>query len=183
MTRRPSIACTCLALLLSACAGTPAPRPADDGVTFMLVRHAEKADDDPRDPSLSEAGQSRAQQLAMRLRGERLVAAYATQYRRTQQTVAPVATAQGLAVTPYDAASPADDFAGALLDAHRNGMVLVAGHSNTVPGIVAALCRCATEPMPETEYDRISIVRIDAAGHRSLHLERYAPGVAANDAP
>ena len=32
--------------------------------TFILVRHAEKATDDPKDPNLSEAGLMRAQSLA-----------------------------------------------------------------------------------------------------------------------
>ena len=32
--------------------------------TFILVRHAEKGTDDPRDPDLSDAGKQRAQVLA-----------------------------------------------------------------------------------------------------------------------
>ena len=86
-----------------------------------------------------------------------------------------MATARGLAVTEYDAAQPADDLVAALREAHYTGTVLVVGHSNTVPGIVEALCDCATEAMPETEYDRISRVRIGTDGRPSLHIERGAP--------
>lgn len=156
---------------LSACAGTPVVPHADAAATIIVVRHAEKSNDDPRDPSLSDAGRARAQRLAARLSEERLVAAYATGYRRTQQTVQPVAHAHGLAVTTYDAAQPADAFAAQLRAAHPEGTVLVAGHSNTVPQIVAALCGCEAAPMTEDEYDRISIVRIDHVGHVSLQVE------------
>ncbi|WP_165967350.1 SixA phosphatase family protein [Luteimonas aestuarii] len=144
-------------------------------MTFIVVRHAEKAADDPRDPTLNDAGQARAQRLVALLRDEALVAIYATQYRRTRQTATPLATARRLAVTGYDAARSADDFAAALREAHRSGTVLVVGHSNTVPGIVAALCGCTTEAMPESEYDRISRVRIGNDGRRTLHIERGAP--------
>lgn len=180
---RRLLACTCFALLLPACAGTPAPLPVGDAVTFVVVRHAEKADNDARDPPLSAAGRSRAHQLAERLHNERLVAAHATQYRRTRQTAMPVAAAHGLTVTAYDAAAPVHGFARTLLDAYTAGTVLVVGHSNTVPGIVAALCDCATDPMPEHEYDRISFVRIDRDGHPSLRVERHAPAAATAEAP
>jgi broad specificity phosphatase PhoE len=167
--------------LVAACASPPG-RDAGDAtgsgpgtLRFVVVRHAEKATDDPRDPSLSAAGQARARWLARRLQGQDLVAVYATGYRRTQQTVAPVAGAHGLAISTYDAAQPFDEFAQALLDAHHAGTVLVAGHSNTVPGIVAALCRCASAAMPEDEFDRISIIRLDAGGGRTLQVEHDPP--------
>nr|WP_254696263.1 hypothetical protein [Lysobacter enzymogenes] len=46
------------------------------------------------------------------------------------------------------------------------------GHSNTAPDIAAALCACAVEPMPETEYDRRMIVDFDAQGRATLRIER-----------
>lgn len=154
--------------LLSACAGV-APMP-DAGVTFIVVRHAEKSNDDPRDPSLSETGHARAQRLADKLSASELVAAYATGYQRTQQTVQPAAGAQGIAVETYDAGLPATELAARLKAAHSHGIVLVAGHSNTVPDIVSALCACIAEPMPDDEYDRISIVRITRNGSAMLEV-------------
>ena len=163
-------ACT----LLTACASPP--RPSADIATFIVVRHAEKADAS-RDPDLSAAGHARAQALAARLDGDALTAVYATEYKRTAQTVAPAASARGLAITPYPAAEPAAAFAARLRAAHPHGVVLIAGHSDTVPNLVAALCACNVAPMSDHEYDRLSIVHVDAAGNARLRVERY--GVAA----
>ena len=149
-----------LAILLpGACATQP---PAPDGVRFIVVRHAEKATDDPRDPSLSEAGQRRAQALARRLEGTSLQAIYVTEFRRTAQTAAPTAAAHGLVPTGYAAKANAGEFAAQLRRMHANGDVLIVGHSNTVPGIAAALCACDVAAMDESEYDRIAIIDIPA---------------------
>lgn len=171
MTRRlllPLLA----ALLLPACAGTPSPASAD-GATFILVRHGEKTSDTERDPDLSAAGVERARQLARRLAGDDITAIYTTDYRRTRQTVEPTAAAHRIDAETYDAKLPADEFAARLKAAHPRGTVLVAGHSNTVPDIVAALCECETAPMPETEYDRLSTVHVAADGSARLQVTRF----------
>lgn len=146
-------------LLLAACATSPATQ---DGARFIVVRHAEKATDDPRDPSLSEAGHARAQALARRLQDVPLRAIYVTEFRRTQQTAAPSAAAHGLVPIEYAAKGDAAAFAARLRQMRANGSVLIVGHSNTVPGIVAALCACDVAEMDESEYDRVSIVDIPA---------------------
>lgn len=159
-----------LAILLpAACATQPS---APDGVRFIVVRHAEKATDDPRDPSLSEAGQVRAQALAQRLRGTPLQAIYVTEFRRTQQTAAPTAAAHALASTEYSAKANADEFAARLRKQHANGNVLIVGHSNTVPGIAAALCACDVTAMDESEYDRVTLIDIPAGRSPRLTVLR-----------
>lgn len=169
--------------LLFACsllAGCAMPvRDTGQAATFFIVRHAEKTDAS-RDPDLSESGRVRAQALATRLADRDLAAIYATEFKRTGQTTAPTATEHGIAITPYPAARPAAEFATQLKAAHPRGNALIAGHSNTVPGIVAALCACDVAPMPDHEYDRLSIVTIDADGHARLTVERYG---AASPAP
>lgn len=158
-----------LALTLAGCAGVRA----SDDVGFVVVRHAEKTSDTERDPDLSAAGEQRARQLAGLLANQDLVAVYATEYKRTQQTARPGADAYRVPVTVYEAKSPATEFAARLKAAHPRGTVLVVGHSNTVPGIVSALCGCEAAPMPETEYDRVSTVRIGADGKPTLETGRY----------
>ncbi|RYZ72864.1 MAG: hypothetical protein EOP91_06990, partial [Lysobacteraceae bacterium] len=100
------LACLCLGMLAACATIAPAGDPSA-ALTFVVVRHAEKAGDDPRDPSLSEAGQARAQALARLLADEPLTAAHATGYRRTQQTAQPAADAHSLRLTLYDAQLPA----------------------------------------------------------------------------
>lgn len=150
----------------------------EEGWLVVVVRHAEKAQDDPRDPGLSDAGLARAAALAGRLRELSLAAAYATPFRRTQLTAQPSASAQGLEVEVREFVSrdPDEDAQAlreTLLREHRGEAVLVVGHSNTVPAIVEALSGQEAEPMPETEYDRLSLIRIEADGRAELRVERY----------
>lgn len=152
-------------VLLTACMPT---RPATPGVEFVIVRHAEKRSDDPRDPQLSEAGLARAQRLAAAMSTQPLAAVYATGYRRTQQTAAPSAAVHGLAVTTYDAKQDAREFAVSLKQRHGSGTILVVGHSNTVPEIASALCACAVAAIADNEFDRRVSVRIDGNGTATL---------------
>ena len=158
------------AALLAACASRPT---APAFTTFVLVRHAEKADDGSKDPPLSAAGTARAQALAASLRDAPLRAAYATAYQRTQATAAPAARAHALEVTTYDANRPAGEFAAQLRRDHREGSVLVVGHSNTVPALAAALCACDVAPMGDAEFDRRLVITVDARGDATLREERY----------
>lgn len=156
-------------LALAGCATLSRPC----STTYIVVRHAEKATDDPRDPSLSDAGLARAQSLATLLRSRRLVAVYATQYRRTSDTAAPAAAAHDLSITSYDADTPADAFAARLRQAGARGTVLIVGHSNTVPGIVSALCACAVDPIDDSDYGNLFEIRIKGKAPPELSRRRY----------
>jgi broad specificity phosphatase PhoE len=166
---RPHLVSALLAALLAGCATPPAT---PTGVSFVVVRHAEKAGDG-KDPPLSTAGQARAIALADALRDAPLRAAYATAYQRTQATAAPAARAHALEVTTYDANRPAGEFAAQLRRDHREGSVLVVGHSNTVPALAAALCACDVAPMGDAEFDRRLVITVDARGDATLREERY----------
>lgn len=161
-----------LASLPGCASRSPPPDPAQ-ALELVVVRHAEKIADGSNDPPLSDAGRRRAASLAALVAGPRLRAVYATRLRRTQQTAAAAAQVHALPVTIYDAGQPATEFAARLRRTHAAGRVLVVGHSNTVPTIVAALCACQVAPMAEHEYDGLSIVRIDAAGRARLEQRRY----------
>jgi phosphohistidine phosphatase SixA len=154
-----------IAILLTGCA-TPS-QPATSPATFVVVRHAEKVDDS-RDPPLAPAGAVRAQRLAAALHDEAVVAVYATPYQRTQQTAAAIAGDHRLAVVAYPANQPADALAAQLRSSHPSGTVLVVGHSNTAPGIAAALCRCAATPLGDNDYSRMYRIHIAADGSAVL---------------
>ncbi|WP_374601589.1 histidine phosphatase family protein [Arenimonas sp.] len=167
-----------LTLLLTLSLATPAALPAHDGVAVVVVRHAEKDDDDKLDPSLAGEGEVRARALATTLAGAGLDRAIATQFRRTRKTAEPAAAAADITVEVREinagnAASYAADLAGELRAMPAGSTVLVVGHSNTVPGIVEALSGQAAEAMPETEYDRYTVVLLDADGGARVITSRY----------
>jgi phosphohistidine phosphatase SixA len=157
-------------LAIGACASVRVP----EGATFVVVRHAEKVDDGSRDPGLSERGAARAQALAARLHAAPLVAAYATAFRRTQQTAQPAAAMHRVALTTYDASMPAADLAAILRVRHASGTILVVGHSNTVPDIVAALCACQVAALGDDDFDALYAVHIDGDGRALLDAERQS---------
>ncbi len=131
----------------------------------IAVRHAERSNDHPVDPSLSAAGQLRAQALAGVLEHTGITKIYSTQYRRTTQTAAPLAAATGTEVTlrPIDAsnfATYAADLAAEIRHHDRFEAVLVVGHSNTIPELVHALSGVAVPPIPEPEYDRLYMITL-----------------------
>lgn len=158
-----------LLVLLAGCRSLPDP---DEGATFVLVRHAEKAADDPRDPTLTPAGERRAERVAFALRWRPVVAVYATPLRRAQATAAPVARVHGVPVTAYDAATPPADLARRLRASHAAGTVVVVGHSNTVPAIAQALCDCRIGPMAETEYGRRITLQVRPDGRVTVDDRR-----------
>jgi broad specificity phosphatase PhoE len=175
MNRHVIAIATLVLAFATGCASQTATRTqtADPDMVFVLVRHAEKAANDPKDPLLSEAGVERAKRLAESLADARVVAAYATKYRRTQLTAAPTSMSHHLDLQTYDASLPAAEFARQLRVTHPDGTVLVVGHSNTIPDLAAALCACPVEAMGEDEFDRWIEVRIDASGKAVLAQRRY----------
>src|SRR4030088_2657357 len=77
--------------------------------TVILIRHAEKmVDPNNTDPDLSPAGQARAQELVRMFGDAGINAIYATQYKRTQQTVRPLADKLGLPVNQVNAKNTGD---------------------------------------------------------------------------
>ena len=105
--------------------------------TVVLVRHGERAHHEGDSP-LSPAGEARAEELARMLRSAGLDAIYVSEALRTRQTAAPTAQAAGLEpeVIP---AQKHGKLVRRLKWRHRSDVVLVVGHSNTVPLIAGGL--------------------------------------------
>ena len=99
--------------------------------TFILVRHAEKADDGTKDPELSQDGKQRAARLAEMLTKTSIAAIYSTAYKRTRNTVAPLAGAKNLEILSYDPLK--GEAIDKMLMDHAGGTVVISGHSNTIP--------------------------------------------------
>ena len=132
---------------------------------LIVVRHAEKATDDPKDPGLSEQGNARANQLAVVLKNSSVKAVYTTQYKRTQQTGLPTAMQAGLHLdvrpaTKENTGSYVADLLKEIKKKHGGETVLIVGHSNTVPEIVKEMAGLDVTPIGESEFDRIYIITL-----------------------
>jgi broad specificity phosphatase PhoE len=158
-----------------ASAKDPSPPQVGAGIdlTIIVIRHAEKkAEPDNPDPDLSPAGQARAQELARMFGGAGINAIYATQYKRTQQTVKPLADKLGLPVTQVDARKTGDLVA--RIRAQNPGQtVFISGHNNSAPEIVAALGGPTFPMIPEAEFDNLYIVTVDRTGKTKVMKMKY----------
>lgn len=144
-------------------------------VVVHLVRHAEKAsgeDVDKKDPPLSEKGKERAAALALALASSPIAAVFATEYRRTQDTVKVVADGKSLAVEIVKA----DDTAELVrrIRAHAGKEVLVAGHSNTVPEIAKELGLAEEISIDDESFGDLFVVRT-ASKSASVERRRFDP--------
>lgn len=151
--------------------------PAAAPTTVLVVRHAERASATDRDSPLSAAGEARARALAETLADAGVSAILATEYQRTRNTARPLAERLGIPVRVEAAAGSAEASAAALArrirTEHAGETVLVVGHSNTVPLIVAALGGGEVGPLGEDEYDRLFVVLLPAAGPPRTVRARY----------
>ena len=147
----------------------------------LLVRHAERAAEPRSDPELTPEGQARAQALARALEQAGVTAIITTQFRRTQDTAAPLAAARGLKPEIVEAKRGEDHVAAVAAAVRRlGGVVLVVGHSNTVPAIAAALSGTPKgADFCETSYSHLWVLQ----GQRLQHLARARYGAADAVAP
>ena len=147
--------------------------------TVIFVRHAEKATLPTEDPGLTEAGQQRAAELARQLVDADVVpgvgvdAVYSTSYRRSVETAKPVADALDLPVLMYDASDTAAIIE-AIVKEYKGKIILVVGHSNTVPEMIANMGASKNVPeISEDEYDNIYVVTIPWFGKTKTIRLRY----------
>jgi 2,3-bisphosphoglycerate-dependent phosphoglycerate mutase len=131
--------------------------------TFILVRHAEKGDDGTKDPDLTEVGNARAQRLVSMLKKAQVDAIYSTAYKRTRNTVAPLAASKGISVTDYEAFKT--EAIDGMLKKHQGGTVVIAGHSNNIPWIANYLTGKENyKDFTDTEYENLLIVTVIEKG-------------------
>jgi len=140
-------------------------------ITLFLVRHAEKANGSDPDPGLAEEGAARARSLADQLADQGVEAVIASEFRRTQETVQPLAERLGLTVEVIDAAA-GDALAQRLSSADPGSAIVVAGHSNTIPALIARLGVEETVEIPDDRYGDLFVVRV-RAGDAELERRRF----------
>ncbi|WP_168196831.1 histidine phosphatase family protein [Brevundimonas sp. M20] len=159
------------AVLMSVFAATEAAAQ-----TVILVRHAEKAEEGGADPSLSEAGRRRATMLMLNVANAQPRYIITTPLRRTAETAAPLAHYASLTpdVIGFEdgVAAHVDAVIARVRALPRNAVVLVVGHSNTIPLIARGLGYPEAADMPECEFDRLTALRITRSGVHGM-VDRY----------
>ena len=176
-----------LALLVVAMLSCGRPAVAQESTAtgpalVLLVRHAEEAQEPADDPGITAEGKTRAEALAAALRDAGVTAVITSPLLRTRETGEPLATALGLrpTVVPIISTVEAHIAAVAVAVRKRNGVVVVVGHSNTIPQIIAALGGPTLPEICEDVYDDLfGLVMVD--GKTDLVRGRYGPANAKAD--
>jgi 2,3-bisphosphoglycerate-dependent phosphoglycerate mutase len=154
--------------------------------TIIFVRHAEQTSHDEADPSLSEAGKRRVTELTRQLADADVVAGidaiYATSFKRSTETVQPLADQLDLPINIYDSADT-ESVLEMILKEHKGKIVIVVGHSNTVPELIANLGASKNvPPIARSEFDNIYIITIPWFGKTKTIRLRYGAPYVANEA-
>ena len=158
---RRSLLCVLSLLAASSVAGA---QPS----TVIVVRHAERATAPANDPVLTAAGTARAEALKAVLADAGVSAVITTHLQRTQLTAKPLADSLGVPLTIVRAGSPLqahlDSVAAAVKRQPSGSVVLVVGHSNTVPGIIAALGGPRMPDLCDSQYSSLFVVDMSGSG-------------------
>jgi phosphohistidine phosphatase SixA len=89
------------------------------------------------------------------LKDSKISAIYTTEFKRTEQTAAPVAKALGLTVTTLPSENQAVLVA-KLRTSTANSLVV--GHANTIPDVIKALGIPEPVNIPDSDYDNLFVV-------------------------
>jgi broad specificity phosphatase PhoE len=141
------------------------------------------------DPGLTQAGMRRAQDLVAAVGEAGVSGIITTQMRRTRETAEPLAIKVG--VTPEVVKIPADDLGRvsrdlnshlaalqAALHHYAGGVVLVVGHDNSVPELIAGLGGPRLPNICGTVYDNLFVV---LPGEGKPHFLRSRYGASTPD--
>ena len=126
---------------------------------IFLLRHSEK--NKGNDPTLTLKGEQRARDVALQLASSNPMQLFSTEFRRTQQTIAPLAEMLDLEVNDYN---PKELVQFSSMLKQLTGNVVVVGHSNTTPELIKLLSGYRVN-IEENEYNKLFELR--------LHNGRY----------
>jgi phosphohistidine phosphatase SixA len=148
----------------------------DTTTTFIILRHAEK-EPTGTDPVLNNDGIVRAEELKRILSNVPVNAIYSTPFNRTRQTVLPLANDKGLSIIDYAANTVQAQFVTDILTAARGKVVVISGHSNTVPEMLKELTHGSFNiSISEDQYDNLFIVNLpDSLTPTVVHLKYGKP--------
>jgi broad specificity phosphatase PhoE len=151
------------------------PMPAAAQQEVILVRHAElqgAAMADPKSLPLSADGKARAQRLAAMLKDSGVAAIYVTDFTRTNQTAQPLSHELDRPLTVVPKGDP-QQLVERLRKTHAGQVVLVVGHTDTLPGLVKALGHPADIKIDPQDYGNVFIVTPKTEGTPAFLRLRY----------
>jgi probable phosphoglycerate mutase len=134
-------------------------------ITVVIVRHAERTEND----ALTEDGEKRAETLACLLSNNGVSAIFSTDTTRTIETVNNTAERLGIPIQFYSSIQEVVDL---IKSEYAGKVVLVVGHSPTVPQIIKAL-GVSSAPQIANEFNNLFIVTIRPDGIASLTHLKY----------
>lgn len=161
-------------LVVLTLASVLAARSAAAQRAVFVVRHAEKQiDSNDASVPLSEAGRARAKRLAAVLGNAGVTAIYSTDTVRTLGTAEPLAQERKIAVRKYSSTAAGGKttlrpLAARLRSEHPRDVVLVIGHSDTVPLLLDALGCAEKIEIPSGQFDDLFAVVPGTHGHATL---------------
>jgi broad specificity phosphatase PhoE len=130
----------------------------------ILVRHGEKQPSPADDPSLSDAGVARAKALDVALAHSTPGTIIVSTRKRTSETAAVVQARTG--VVPTVIGLDAEHVRNVVATVRRaKGVVLVVGHSNTIPAIVNALAGTILPDLCDASYATLFVVTPATGAH------------------
>lgn len=147
---------------------------AQETTRIWIVRHAEKDLTDPKekDPELSVEGKERAETLVKYLKGKKIDALFSTDYKRTRETLTPLASQRNLGLKFYNSKDN-KTLVDTVLNYYKGKNVVICSHSNRIPDIIAAFgARSPLKEITEQEYSHIFLLEIKG-GHVKLKHKHY----------
>jgi len=164
-TRLTGMLAAAVAILLTAASHAVAQQ------AVIVVRHAEKADQSD-DTALSAKGRARAKALADLLRAAGVTHIITSEFRRSQETAAPLAKALGLTAEQV----PARDLPALVARLHAldpASIVVIVGHSNTIPPMLAVLGWPNTLDLHDGDYDDVFVLAPHPGQRASMVRLKY----------
>lgn len=142
--------------------------------TILIVRHADRPGDQD---ALTPAGVARAKDLVHVASQAGVAGIYCTKTERSRKTAEPLATALSLKPVELDP----NDTAGLIkqiLANQRGKTVLVVGHSNTVPKIIAAAGGPTLPNLADDDFDNLYVLTVGSDSSADVRLVTLQYGAA-----
>lgn len=124
---------------------------------IYAIRHAEKSENDPKDPDLSKKGILRAESWVKFFEFVPFDAIYTSKRKRTHQTATPISKSRNLEIKEYEIGKEEEIFQKEL--DNQSQRILWVGHSNSIPKFVGRLMNNDLGHIDENNFGQFWLVQ------------------------